>query len=105
MKSPLKSTNFILAMCITLVMLGCAPSPERSAGTYVDDAWISSKVKSALLASPEVSGLDIQVETFAGVVQLSGFVNSQSQAQRAVDIAEGIKGVQEVKNNLIVNSE
>ncbi len=102
MKSSLKSTHFIFAIIITLAMLGCSSGPHREAGTYVDDAWISSKVKSALLASPEVSGLDIQVETYKGVVQLSGFVASESQVQRAVDIAEGVKGVKEVKNSLIV---
>lgn len=102
MKNPLKYTNFILVLFVTLVMLGCAPSPERDTETYANDAWISSKVKSALLADPEVSGLDIQVETFNGVVQLSGFVNSEEQVQEAIDVTRSIEGVREIRNNLEV---
>lgn len=102
MKNPFKYTNFILVLFITLMMLGCAPSPERDTETYANDAWISSKVKSKLLADPEVSGLDIQVETFNGVVQLSGFVASEAQIQEAIKLTRSVEGVREVENKLEV---
>jgi osmotically-inducible protein OsmY len=93
----------VLVVIMLATMLGCAGSrTQKSAGEMVDDGVIGSKVKTALLADSEVSGLQIEVETFKGMVQLSGFVNSAAQAQKAVQIARGVKGVQGVNNSLIV---
>jgi osmotically-inducible protein OsmY len=68
----------------------------------VDSSVITTKVKTALLADPDVSGLAIEVETFKDVVQLSGFVDTKEQAQKAVEIARNVEGVRSVKNSLIV---
>lgn len=103
MKKTTRYTGIMAVMFMTLLMLGCAGTAhERSSQAYVSDAWITSKVKSALLADPQVSGLDIQVETYQGVVQLSGFVDNQDQADRAEELAEHIKGVKKVENRTTV---
>ncbi|QBQ55704.1 BON domain-containing protein [Nitrosococcus wardiae] len=102
MENSMRYKGFLLCVFLTVGMLGCAPSPEKSAGTHVDDAWITTKVKSKLLADPEVSGLDIEVETHEGVVQLSGFVDTWEQAREAEDLAQSVKGVREVNNKLSV---
>jgi osmotically-inducible protein OsmY len=84
-------------------LLGCAGSRTReSTGEYIDDSTISAKVKTALHADKDVSGFQVQVETFKGVVQLSGFVDRPIQAQKAEQIARQVNGVQEVKNNITI---
>jgi osmotically-inducible protein OsmY len=86
-----------------IVMLGCAGDrTTRSTGEYIDDSTITTKVKSALVADPEVKGTQMQVEVYRGVVQLSGFVDRPADAQRAVAVARNVEGVKEVRNNLIV---
>ena len=85
-----------------LVTVGCAHSGhERSGGVVIDDAAITTKVKSALLAEKDVNSFDIKVETFNGTVQLSGFVNSQWQIDKAEQVTKSVDGVQHVRNNLI----
>lgn len=87
-----------------LLVAGCAhqhPDHERSTGEMIDDGAITTKVKSALLAEKDVNSFDIKVKTFNGIVQLSGFVDSQWQIDKAVQIATGINGVQKVTNDLI----
>lgn len=86
-----------------LFAAGCAHRDEhtRTAGKVVDDASITTKVKAALLAEKDVNSFDIKVETFNGVVQLSGFVESKWQVDKAQQVAMGIHGVQNVKNDLI----
>jgi hyperosmotically inducible protein len=74
------------------------------AGTYASDSWITAKVKTALLRERAVRSLSISVETFRGVVQLSGFVNSEEQKRHAAAAAATVKGVVDVKNALIVKS-
>lgn len=69
---------------------------ERESGQPVDDTWITTKVKADLLATEDVSGLELNVETVEGVVSLSGEVDSQAEADRAVAVAKGIKGVTRV---------
>ena len=102
---PQRLSFFRLMMCLVVLtaMLGCAGSRTReSTGQYVDDSTITTKVKTALLADKDVSGRQVEVETFKGVVQLSGFVDSSIQKQKAEQIARRTQGVKEVKNNLIV---
>jgi osmotically-inducible protein OsmY len=85
------------------IMLGCAGDrTTRSTGQAIDDSAITTKVKSALIADPEVKGTQMQVEVYRGVVQLSGFVDRLADAQRAVAVARNVEGVKEVRNNLIV---
>lgn len=78
---------------------------RQKAGEYVDDSTITAKVKSALLAKKGVSSADISVETYHGVVQLSGFVDSAEQVRLAGQTARTVGGVKEVKNNLNVKSK
>ena len=86
-----------------LFVAGCAHhhGHERTGGEVIDDASITTKVKSALLAEKDVNSFDIKVKTFDGTVQLSGFVDSQWQIDKAVQVAAAISGVQKVKNDLI----
>ena len=74
------------------------------AGQYVDDSVITARVKAALLKDKSVSSLAVSVETYKGTVLLSGFVDSDTQARRAAEIAAGVQGVVEVKTNLTVKS-
>jgi hyperosmotically inducible protein len=73
-------------------------------GTKVDDGIVTTKVKSALIADPDVKGLQIGVVTRKGVVQLSGFVDSRNQADRAITVARGIEGVQSVDNDIRIKN-
>lgn len=75
---------------------------QRSAGQVVDDATITTKVKSALLADPEISGLKIDVDTMQGKVRLKGEVKTLALRKKAESIARGVAGVQSVNNMLIV---
>ncbi|MBL8503437.1 MAG: BON domain-containing protein [Rhodocyclaceae bacterium] len=75
---------------------------RQKAGEYVDDSTLTAKVKSALLAKKGVPSAEISVETYHGVVQLSGFVDSAEQVRQAGRTAAGVGGVKEVKNNLNV---
>jgi hyperosmotically inducible protein len=77
-------------------------SADRSVGIVVDDSVITAKVKSALIADDDVKAFDISVKTRQGEVVLSGFVDSQSQVDRAVDIASSVGGVKTVSNRLTV---
>lgn len=77
-------------------------SKKESAGEYVDDAVITGKVKAAVLAEPSLKSAEINVETYKGVVQLSGFVRSKAAIGKAVEVAKGVKGVQSVKNDMIL---
>ena len=73
-----------------------------SAGTTIDDSVITTKVKAALLADPDVKSFDIAVETHKGEVQLSGFVDTQEQMDQAVEIAKKIEGVTNVGNKMSI---
>jgi len=94
----------ILAVLLAALMLGvvgCAGSPtQESTGEYVTDTWITTKVKAALVDSPVVKATEVNVETFKGTVQLSGFVSSQTAMNEAIRITRDIKGVQSVKNDM-----
>lgn len=78
-------------------------STQQSAGQYVDDATITTKVKAALLADDEVKGLSINVETSGGTVQLTGSAKSDSERQRAEQLAKTVEGVTSVQNSIAVN--
>lgn len=82
-------------------VIGCATKQKgEKVGTYVDDSVITTKVKTQLLAEPKLKSYEIAVETYRGVVQLSGFVTSKDDIKRAVEIARRVKGVSEVKNDM-----
>ena len=82
-------------------LLGCAstPTPE-STGEYLSDTWITTKVKAALVEDQTVRATEVNVETFKGAVQLSGFVSSHAAMDQAVRIARSIQGVTSVKNDM-----
>lgn len=79
-----------------------AASDRLKAGKFVDDAWITAKVKTLLLKDEGVRGLDVKVQTHKGMVLLSGWVNDASQIPRAEEIARGVEGVRGVGNDLRV---
>lgn len=84
-----------------LVATGCASyGHDRTASAVVSDSAITTKVKAALLAEKDINSFDINVNTFNGAVQLSGFVNSQWQIDKAMQVAAAVNGVTSVKNDL-----
>ena len=100
----MKTTTILSRIAAALAVattLGCA-STSNSAGTgeYMDDSVITAKVKSAILAEPGLRSAEINVETFKGAVQLSGFVKEQQDINAAVIVARNVKGVTTVKNDM-----
>ncbi len=99
----IRQLQTIMAGVAMLLLVACSSSPtDRTVGTALNDTAISAKVKAALAGDPDVKATDVQVETFRGTVQLSGFVDSTQNVQRAIDVARRVDGVREVKNALIV---
>jgi len=91
---------FFLAVLLVSV-LGCAStSKTEGTGEYVDDTVITTKVKAAIFNEASLKSAEINVETFKGTVQLSGFVRSQADINKAVQIARGVGGVTSVKNDM-----
>lgn len=91
-----------LLVVAALALAGCSNMQNKSAGEVVDDAVLTAKVKASLYNDPNVKGSEIQVETYKGEVQLSGFVAEPGDAQKAVQIARGVQGVNSVKNDIRV---
>jgi hyperosmotically inducible protein len=89
-------------LAISLVsVVGCAStSKQEGTGQYIDDSVITAKVKAAIFEDPTTKASEINVETYKGVVQLSGFVISQDAANKAIELARGVKGVKSVKNDM-----
>ena len=84
-------------------LLGCASTPKQEGtGEYLDDTVITTKVKAAIFGESSLKSAEINVETFKGVVQLSGFVSSQAAIDKALEIARSVKGVKSVKNAMAV---
>ena len=102
----LKLGMAVAAALAGLALAGCdsrlPADKQASAGTHLDDAVITTKVKSTLLTDAQTRGGDTSVETRKGEVLLSGFVATQAQADREVQLAKGIEGVQSVQNKLMV---
>ena len=99
----MKQRNLIIAVLTAVILMGCAGSrTQESTGEYIDDATITTKVKSQLLMSEDTSGMAISVETFKGIVQLSGFVKSDQQKRRAEEIAKATDGVIRVENKISI---
>jgi len=100
--------SYILIRCLVLLVLivtfaACESKPKQSStGEYIDDSVITTEVKARLAQNDFLKSFEIGVETREGIVQLSGFVNSQQAVDKAVEITSSVKGVQSVKNNLIV---
>ncbi len=95
--------SILICVGLIAVFVGCASTPKREGtGEYVDDSAITTKVKAAIFNDPALKVFQINVETFKGDVQLSGFVDSAQSVTKAGAVARGVKGVKSVKNNLIV---
>lgn len=100
--------SMALAASMALAVVGCSktdeskglPPPSTTVGTEIDDSVITTAVKSALLADPDVKSFDLKVETRKGEVQLSGFVDNQSQIDRATTIAQNVSGTKSVQNRV-----
>ena len=98
-----KAVKGALLAALALALGACQQNPNRqSAGEYIDDATITARVKTALIQAPDVKAHQINVETFNGVVQLSGCVDSEEEARRAVDAADDIPGVKKVESDMRV---
>lgn len=93
-----------LFLALTLAtVVGCAStSTQEGTGEYVDDSVITTKVKAAVFNEPSLKSAEINVETYKGVVQLSGFVSSQTAANKAAELARSVAGVKSVKNDMRV---
>jgi osmotically-inducible protein OsmY len=91
-----------LAGALLMAMaLGCASTAKQEGtGEYVDDTVITGKVKAAILNEPTLKSAEINVETFKGVVQLSGFVSSKVAANKAVEVTRTVGGVKSVKDDM-----
>ncbi|HEX6413065.1 MAG TPA: BON domain-containing protein [Burkholderiales bacterium] len=95
------SAVFIAALLVSA--LGCATQSEpQSPGAYMGDSWVTTKVKTAILNEPSLKVLQINVETYEGVVQLSGFVDNAASRTKAAEIARSVQGVKTVKNDLAI---
>jgi osmotically-inducible protein OsmY len=100
----MKFYNKFAAVFLAILMaslLGCASTDKQEGtGEYFDNTVITTKVKAAIFDEPTLKTFEIKVETFKGVVQLSGFVNSQSDIDKAVEIAQQVTGVKSVMNDI-----
>jgi len=109
-KNQLHSLYLIACLSLTTAaataLTGCnnnqtaANPPDRTAGQVVDDKSLTVSVKAALAQNPDYKFSDLTVDTMNGTVQLSGFVNTEDQKSKAVDIAKGVQGVKDVENKM-----
>jgi osmotically-inducible protein OsmY len=98
---PLRGFGMLVLTIVLVSAWGCGSTAKtEGTGEYVDDSVITAKVKTAIFNDSTLKVNEINVETFKGVVQLSGFVNSQADINKAVQIARGVAGVKSVKNDM-----
>jgi osmotically-inducible protein OsmY len=102
MKYAIRFSTFAAALALTFAA-GCASTAtHESTGQYVDDTTLTAKVKTAIFEDPSLKSSEINVESFKGRVQLSGFVSSEANITQAVHIAKNVKGVESVRNDMHV---
>jgi osmotically-inducible protein OsmY len=95
--------RFLVALMMIAAFVACASTPQQSStGEVVDDSVITTKIKSSLASDEFLKSFQISVETRKGIVELSGFVDTQKAKDRAGQIARGVEGVKSVQNALIV---
>lgn len=95
--------RFLVALMLIAAIAACASTPQQSStGEVVDDSVITTKIKTQLAADEFLKSFQISVETRKGIVELSGFVDSQRAKDKAGQIARGVEGVKSVQNALIV---
>ncbi|MEO5676247.1 MAG: BON domain-containing protein [Usitatibacter sp.] len=100
MKSKSLLAAVLFGSAIAIGSVGCSHLGDKSAGEMIDDATITTKVKAKFVEDPLVKAMDIKVNTYQGVVQLSGFANSMAEAEKAGQIARNTAGVKSVKNDI-----
>lgn len=103
----MKNRNIIIRIIILITMIAfmgaCASTQKKeSAGDYIDDSVITTKVKAQIAGDDFLKSFQISVETRKGIVQLSGFVDTKDAVKKAGKIADGVEGVKSVENDLIV---
>jgi osmotically-inducible protein OsmY len=103
----MKKSHIVIRVLVVLMMIAafvaCASTPKQEGtGEYIDDSVITAKIKTQLASDVFLKSFQISVESRKGIVQLSGFVNSQAAVEKAGQIARGVKGVVSVRNDLIV---
>ena len=103
----MKKSHIVIRFLVVLMMIAafvaCASTPKQEGtGDYVDDSVITTKIKTLLANDEFLKSFQISVETRKGIVQLSGFVDSQNAKDKAGQIARGVGGVNSVRNNLVV---
>ena len=98
----LRTAINVLLLSLSLLALGACSvtSGQKSPGEFVDDSLITTQVKAAFVRDSEINAFEINVETYKGVVQLSGFVSSRNSANRAVELARQVNGVKAVRNDM-----
>jgi len=100
----MRLTNRFAAFILTFLLatlLGCAgTATKEGTGEYVDDTVVTTKVKAAIFNEPSLKVFQVNVETFKGTVQLSGFVNTRDEINRASEVARGVPGVTAVRNDI-----
>ncbi|MGZ3789230.1 MAG: BON domain-containing protein [Bacteriovorax sp.] len=95
--------NFLACLVLLTAFMGCSSTQKsESTGQYIDDSVLTTKVKAAIFKEKTLKALQINVKTYKGVVQLSGFVDSPQNIAKAGEVAQGVKDVVSVKNDLIV---
>jgi hyperosmotically inducible protein len=95
----------VIGIASPVMLSACGATPTREGpGAYIDDATITTKVKTEFVADKTVDATNIKVETYKGTVQLSGFAKSQAEINKAVQIARNVTGVQSVKNDVLLKS-
>ena len=96
-----KNFSAFILIVLTVFFLGCAATPKsESTGQYIDDSVITTKVKSAIVNDLALKGFQINVETYKGVVQLSGFVDTRANINKAIELTRRVEGVKSVKNDM-----
>ena len=95
--------RYFVILTLPALVMACASTPKlETAGKYVDDSVITTKIKASLAQDDALKAFQINVKTYNGVVQLSGFVDSQMTIDKAGQIASGVEGVKSVKNDLLM---
>jgi len=103
MKIAQRLSTMLFAATLVATMAGCAStSTKEGTGEYIDDTVVTAKVKASIFNEPTLKSSEINVETFKGQVQLSGFVAQAADASKAAEVARGVKGVTSVKNDVRV---
>jgi len=96
-----KRISVLFSMLALITTMGCAATSEhQGTGEYVDDAVITTKVKTAIFNEPTLKSAEINVETFKGIVQLSGFLSTRANIVKAIEVTRSVNGVKSVKDDM-----